>query len=89
MGQTRAERTWPRPARVKHVWVRGLDDRHPLAPPSAGLVLGWARRSGAWRAHVLCLVDDGTPEGRVVAAWVDAGQVRPVASDPNRLWGLR
>ena len=84
MGQTRNERTWPKPERVRHVWAR-IDPRHPLAPPLPAVVVAWRRQSGQWEAWIVAVSDDGT----VLQLWAPAERLRPIASDPNRAWRLR
>lgn len=89
MGQTRAERTWPK-QRTRHCWVRGLDRRHPLAPPSPGIVIQWRRtKSGSYEGWVSAVVDLAGGEVSIFQGWVPAHQIKPVPSDPNRIWGLR
>lgn len=90
MGQTRAERTWPKPARIRHVWVRGLDQRHPLAPPSPAVLIQIRQtKAGSWEGWVIAAVDVSGGEVSIVQRWVPTGHIRLVESDPNRLWGLR
>lgn len=88
MGQTRAERTWPRPRSVRHVWVR-FRDLHPQQPPDPGLIFCWRRQTGEWEALVIAVRagPDGDPV--VVQQWVAARDVRPLEADPNRAFGLR
>ena len=88
MGQTRLERTWPRPRSTRHVWVRSRD-RHPYQPPDQGLIVAWRRRSWQWEA--LCVLVRVLPgeDPVVIQRWVAAKDLRPVPADPNRAFGLR
>ncbi|GAB3582976.1 hypothetical protein [Calidifontibacter terrae] len=97
MGQTRAERTWPAPRGTRFVWVRGGRGhagpaRHPLEPPTPGLVLAWRRRSYVWEALVVTAAEGEEPpdgDAVVVQRWIPAADLRPVPADPNRAFGAR
>lgn len=96
MGKSRAERTWPRPALTRHVWVRTAylpgdpgEAQHQQQPPDQGLILEWRRHEYAWQA--LCVLVCVRP-GRdpvVLQRWVSSTDLRPVPADPNRAFGLR
>lgn len=87
MGQSRAERTWPRPRSTRHVWVR-LKAKHPLEPPVQGLVIAWRRRSYQWQALVI-VIDASGEEPVAIQLWLPADRMRPVRTDPNTIFGNR
>ena len=90
MGQTRAERTWPKPDRVRHCWVLGLDTRHPLAPPCPAVLGQWRKtKAGIFEGWVLAIVPAAAGEFTIFQGWVPANRIKPVPSDPNKIWGLR
>lgn len=82
MGQSKADRTWPSPRNTRHVWVYA-DQK--IYPPVQGLVVSWTRRRYRWSAFVV-RVETTNSGDRVIQDWVPLERLRPVRSDPNKIW---
>lgn len=87
MGQSRRERTWSTPARTRYAWLR--EGTHPHDVPRQVFVLAWRRRSYCWFALVVEVVAGEKGPDRVVQRWVSVDVLRPVAADPNQVYGVR
>ncbi|MGD9430798.1 hypothetical protein ACKVM7_000271 [Arthrobacter russicus] len=88
MGKTRSERTWPKPQRTRHAWMR--DGPHPNSAPRQVYIVSWRRQSYKWLALVVYAVEIAEdPEPVVIQRWVPAEKLRAVEADPNRAYDLR
>lgn len=91
VGQSQRDRRWPRPGITRHVWAQHPD--HHTAP-APGLVLGWERRDGRWRAEVVMVLEDRRSNAGpfVLQRWMRVEDLRPVPSEPRspdpRRWHL-
>lgn len=88
VGQSRRERTWSTPSRTKHAWLR--EGNHPHDIPRQVYVVSWRRHSYRWFAFIVEAVEiEGATDPVIVQRWVPVSMLRPVAADPNRIYGAR
>lgn len=66
---------WPKPRRLRHVWVKPDSDRGP----AQGFVIRWEKWGGEWRAFVVFARDHDEPR----TDWFSPDEMVPVRSDPD------